>query len=310
MVLGLPYYARQWETTGNTVPSSTIGNGFALTYFNVMNNSNGYYDPGNRRWEENSFSQYYVFNSGGWHQCFTPSVRSLSQRYDIVNLRRVAGVGIWALGYDDGYPELWDLIETKMTDCMSLPDHDTIYDSGGPSWDYYHDEDYCLTIELDFALTLGLYFEEFELEDEYDSLWIYEGTDTNGYLLAGFSGTDLPEPVYASGNALTLHFRSDANTSKLGWMAVWNNEPYIVDELHGGAEISLYPNPASEEVTVRSKMQDARYKTIEVFSMSGELVKRFENVNQFPVRNLPEGIYLVRIKSDNYTITKKIIVSH
>ncbi len=234
MVLGLPYYARQWETASNTVPSSTIGNGVALTYFNVKNNSSGYYSPENRFWEENSFSQYFVFNSGGWYQCFAPSVRSLSQRYDIVNLRNLAGVGIWALGYDDGYTDLWDLIENKLSDCMVMPDNDTIFDSGGPSWNYYHDEDYTITIELDFALTLGLYFEEFELEDEYDSLWIYEGTDTNGYLLAGFSGSDIPEPVYADGNAMTLHFRSDANTSRMGWRAVWNNEPMVVDEYDGG----------------------------------------------------------------------------
>jgi len=324
MVLGLPYYARQWETASNTVPSSTIGNGVALTYSNVKNNSSGYYNPENRFWEENSFSQYFVFNSGGWHQCFAPSVRSLSQRYDIVNLRNLAGVGIWALGYDDGYTDLWDLIENKLSDCMVIPDNDTIFDSGGPSWNYYHDEDYVITIELDFALTLGLYFEEFEIEDEYDSLWIYEGPDTNGYLLAGFSGSDIPEPVYAAGNAMTLHFRSDANTSRMGWRAVWNNEPMMVDEYDGGFEICLSPNPASDKVTIRYKMQDARCKIqdarckiqdarckmIEIYSISGELIDRIECVNQFPVSNLPDGIYLVRIKSDKCNTTQKLIISH
>ncbi|MEA3479074.1 MAG: glycosyl hydrolase family 18 protein [Bacteroidota bacterium] len=310
MVLGLPYYARQWETVNNIVPSGTIGNGYALTYFNVKNNSNGYYDPENRYWEENSFSQYFVFNSGGWHQCFAPSVRSLSQRYDIVNLRNLAGIGIWALGYDEGYTELWDLIENKLTDCMVMPDNDTIYDSGGPSWNYYHNEDYVITIELENALSLSLHFSSFELEDEYDSLWIYDGADTSAQLIGGYSGSNGPGSVYASDNVITLRFHSDANTSKMGWEAVWNNEPYAVEETGGGSEMVLYPNPASDQVTIRCKMQDTRCRMIEVFSISGMLIERYINKSEIDVSDLPDGLYIVRLQTGNEIAMVKLVVVH
>jgi len=310
MVLGLPYYARQWETQSNTVPSSTIGNGVALTYFNVRNNSNGYYGPANRLWEDNSFSQYYAFNSGGWYHCFSPSARSLSQRYDIVNLRKLAGVGVWALGYDNGYTELWDLIESKLTDCMSMPDNDTIFDSGGPSWNYYHDEDYIITIELDFALTLGLHFEEFELEDEYDSLWIYEGNDTSAQLMGGYSGTNTPGSVYASGNAITLRFHSDANTSKMGWTAVWNNEPYVVLETDDGFDMSLYPNPAANKVAVRYQIPDPGCQMIEIFSIDGMLIETYINKSEIDVSDFPVGIYFVRVQAGMESKVGKLLVVH
>ena len=120
----------------------------------------------------------------------------------------------------------------------------------------------------------------------------------------------IPGPVYATGNALTLHFRSDANTTKAGWTAVWNNEPFIMNEFDGGDEISLYPNPASEEVRIRRKTQDSRFKMIEIYSISGELVDRLECKSMINVSDLPDGIYLVRILTDKNYITQKLLVTH
>ncbi|MFT4678625.1 MAG: spore germination protein YaaH, partial [Chitinophagales bacterium] len=42
-------------------------------------------------------------------------VKSLSIKYDWIKKNKIGGVGIWALGYDNGYPELWNLLTEKFS---------------------------------------------------------------------------------------------------------------------------------------------------------------------------------------------------
>jgi len=219
IVLGLPYYGHEWNTTTSSVPGSTTSSVGARTYSYVKNNSSGNYS--NRQWEPNSFTPYYVYNSGNWRQCFCDDEYSLSYKYDLVNRRDIAGIGIWALGYDDGYTELWDLIRDKFTDCATVPCIDTIYDMGGPAGDHYDNEQYSYTIAPSNSTGLSLNFNSFFLEAGYDSLWIYDGYDTNASLIGGYSGTTNPGTINATGSALTLEFYSDGATNESGWEAIW-----------------------------------------------------------------------------------------
>ncbi len=79
LVLGVPYYARQWQTTGQYAPSSTTGNGTAYTYRYIQNNSSSVYNNENKHWESNSFAPYYSFQNGGWNQCFVDDVYSMGK---------------------------------------------------------------------------------------------------------------------------------------------------------------------------------------------------------------------------------------
>ncbi len=109
-----------------------------------------------------------------------------------MNRRNLGGIGIWALGYDDGYTELWGLIANKFSSEALAPEADTIYDSGGPAFNYYNDEIYLYTISAPEQKTIQLTFEFLDLEPEYDSLWIYDGPDTTALLIGGYSGNDDP----------------------------------------------------------------------------------------------------------------------
>ena len=42
-----------------------------------------------------------------------------------IKKNKIGGVGIWALGYDNGYPELWDLL----TDKFSQEQETTLYNN-------------------------------------------------------------------------------------------------------------------------------------------------------------------------------------
>jgi hypothetical protein len=97
-----------------------------------------------------------------------------------------------------------------------------LYDLGGPSCDHFDYEDFTWTLAPDGATGVSLTFHSFELEQDYDSLYIYDGPTTASPLIGGYSGTVSPGTVTASGNALTLRYFSDVSTNYLGWMATWN----------------------------------------------------------------------------------------
>ena len=220
LVMGIPYYGRDWPTDDNSVPASTSGNGSSKFYNVIKDNADGYYST--PLWEPNSFTTYYAYTvNGQWHECFTDDERTLPYRYDLFNRRGLAGIGIWALGYDDGYTELWDVISDKLTDCATTPCTDTIYDMGGPGQNYYNNEDYTYTIAPSGAAGLSLNFTQFDLEDNYDSLWIFDGSSENAPLIGGWSGTAGPGNIVASGNALTIKFHSDGATTNAGFTAIW-----------------------------------------------------------------------------------------
>jgi hypothetical protein len=67
----------------------------------------------------------------------------------------------------------------------------------------------------------------------------------------------------------------------------------------------LYPNPAKTIVTI-SGIENI--EAIEVYSALGKLVKKVTNQNTLNVQNLSKGIYLMSIKKDDNTVTKRLIV--
>lgn len=232
LVLGLPYYGKEWQTTSNTIPSATVGFTANRTYAYVKNNTSGYYI--NPVYNVRSVSKAYVFQvAGNWRQCWLTEQYEMQERYDLVNQRDLLGIAIWALGYDDGYTELWEAIENKLTDCEVVACTDTIYDGGGPEMDYYDNESYTYTISPDWATSLSLTFSSFETEAGYDTLFIYDGPDVASPLIGAYTGLASPGTVNSTGPSLTLRFKSDVSTRAPGWMAIWtclqDNVPPITE---------------------------------------------------------------------------------
>lgn len=226
LVLGLPYYGHEWNTTSSSIPGTTTSSVSSRTYKTVRNNTSGNYST--RLWDENSLTPYYVYNSGNWRQCFCDDEESLGYRYDLVNMTGIAGIGIWALGYDDGYAELWDLIQEKFTDCGTIPCTNTIYDLGGPNRVYFDDSDYTYTIAPTGASQVDLEFVSFDIEAgldtecNYDYIELFDGPDIGSPSLGKFCNTNgSPGTISSTGGSLTLHFYSDGATANDGFEATW-----------------------------------------------------------------------------------------
>jgi spore germination protein YaaH len=222
LLLGLPWYGREWETVASTAPSNTTGNFTTPRFYNYVKNNAATYSTANKRFESNSFENYYSYqNSGAWRQCWIDDNYSYSRKFDLVNQRGIGGIGIWALGYDDGYSDLWNLIKDKFSTCATVPCTDSIFDMGGPNRSYYDNENYVYTIAPTGASKVQLNFSKMDLEQGYDSLYLFDGNSASSPLLGAYTGTVVPGLITSTGNAITVKFKSDNATVKGGFKAVW-----------------------------------------------------------------------------------------
>lgn len=307
ILLGVPYYAREWPTASGVPPSATTANGVALTWAKVRNNTSGHYSPENKHTELNSFGPYYAYKSNGWYQCFVNDENSLRRRYKMVNRRQLAGIGIWALGYDNAYTELWEVIDESFAQGVQLAGQDTIYDSGGPSWNYYNNEDYTLVLHAEPQESLQLEFTAFNLESGFDSLSIYEGYYPGGKLLGIYTGPGLPPTAYAM-EVMSLRFKSDYASTASGWEACVYSFPIGLEEVAEEGLISIYPNPTSSIIHI--ECLDPALGMMRVFELNGNLlIDREVNGPKYSidVSAFPSGIYILSLISGQNEIREKFV---
>ena len=96
------------------------------------------------------------------------------------------------------------------------------YDDGGPSANYTDNDDFTLTINPESAgAVVKVEFQSFEIENNWDFLYIYDGTSTSATQIGEYTGTNSPGTVIATNaaGALTFRFTSDYAVNKTGWAA-------------------------------------------------------------------------------------------
>lgn len=270
LLMGVPYYGRDWPVDGPAAPGNTTGSGTALTYRLIRNNASTY-SPQNLRFEYNSQSPYYSYNPDGWHHCFTDLSSSLAEKYEWVNRTGIAGIGIWALGYDQGYPDLWDLIRSKFTLCREFLCSDTLFDTGGPAFNYGHNESYSQTIQISENEDVKLDFLEFNL-DTSDTLSIYEGDALSGHLIGSYTGNQLPLIPAISGNIFTLRFNSNSALASGGWKAVYGCPTAGISAESIAADVKVYPNPASSVIRIEFTSATKGTAKLRITDLTGQMI--------------------------------------
>lgn len=71
-----------------------------------------------------------------------------------------------------------------------------------------------------------------------------------------------------------------------------------------GDNVMLFPNPAGDRFSVRS---DAAVKELTLYDLSGRQLMQKENAEEMDISALPQGIYLVRVRTDKGGCMKKLV---
>ena len=115
VILGLPYYGVSWPTASADLGAvRTVGKS-GSTYTPRLHLDEPaslgvplLYEPG----ESVSWYAWYDATAATWRQAFYDTPTSLRPKYAYAVSRGLAGVGIWALGFDRGVPGYWDLLKS------------------------------------------------------------------------------------------------------------------------------------------------------------------------------------------------------
>ena len=113
LLLALPYYGSEWITNDLQFPSKVKKFVKNRTYRELKQK----YNYLSCCVEEVSKSRFHSFrtNTNEYHQIWYEDSTALAYKYAWIKEKKIGGLGIWALGFDNGYTELWELLANKFS---------------------------------------------------------------------------------------------------------------------------------------------------------------------------------------------------
>ena len=113
--------------------------------------------------------------------------------------------------------ESYNMQNGTITTCNAM-----FYDDGGPNANYGNNKDFTMTfLPATEGGLIQAEFQSFNVEQNWDFLYIYDGENTSATQIGSYTGSDNPGTVVATNaaGALTFRFTSDSNVNKDGWAA-------------------------------------------------------------------------------------------
>lgn len=188
----------------------------------------------------------------------------------------------------------------------------TITDSGGESDNYSNLETYVRTIiPTNPSQKIRMIFSSFDLEEDYDYLYIYNGNSTSAPEFgAGFTGTSLPGTFESSAidGSLTLKFFSDNYEVGAGYVAAIDCVSTLsTSEIKPNIDFTYYPNPSSGIVAIHST---TKITEILVFNLEGRLLHHEKTgcyESKVNMSLFANGTYFFKLKFDDVEANFKIL---
>ena len=110
LAMGVPYYGYEWPTTSDVAGAPTTGPGMSV----LFETGSGKVSTWGRLWDDASQTPWYAFMSGPQpRQGWVDDGASLALKFQLARSRDLAGVMIWALGYDGSRPEAMAALQTS-----------------------------------------------------------------------------------------------------------------------------------------------------------------------------------------------------
>ncbi len=119
LILGLPYYGLYWEVAQSerdTENAETLSSGKSIFYASAKNKFETHGTIWSGRYED---SWTYYKNDNKWYQVWCSNAAAMDAKEKLVFSHDLMGTGMWALGYDNENPELWELLRNNF---YQMPD--------------------------------------------------------------------------------------------------------------------------------------------------------------------------------------------
>ncbi|HUJ26081.1 MAG TPA: glycosyl hydrolase family 18 protein [Myxococcales bacterium] len=108
IAMGVPYYGLDWPTVSSAPGAAQSGSASTVLFKDAFAKFTAY----GRLWDSPSQTPWYAYDAGGQeHEGWVDDGQSLALKYQLVNSQNLAGIMIWALGYDNGRTESWQAIQ-------------------------------------------------------------------------------------------------------------------------------------------------------------------------------------------------------
>jgi hypothetical protein len=146
---------------------------------------------------------------------------------------------------------------------------------------------------------ISLDFKSFDLEKDFDFLWVYDGDDVYAPKIGRWN-TQSPGTVHSSGNVMCVELRSDCATNAPGWQAEWKAVKTIpIEPEEPEIEPGVFPNPTTGIFTVKSDREGLTDLT--VFDVYGNMITslRFQNSVEIEASNWASGVYMIHYGEPN-----------
>ncbi len=108
LLLGVPWYGYDWPVTSSARKAATTGTGTSRVYSAALALAASH----TRIFDDVTGVPWISYESPGWRQMWYDDSLSLQMKSNMVKELHLAGIGIWALSYEAGRPELWKGLKT------------------------------------------------------------------------------------------------------------------------------------------------------------------------------------------------------
>jgi spore germination protein YaaH len=119
LVLGLPWYGYNYPVYQPQVKAPTLTSYYAYSMsqpYKIASDTSSQSENYVKGWDtvgQTSWKAYYDSYSGTWRMIFYDDPKAMALRYDFVKKMHLAGTGMWALGFEDGNQDLWNVLEKE-----------------------------------------------------------------------------------------------------------------------------------------------------------------------------------------------------
>jgi hypothetical protein len=219
------------------------------------------------------------------------------------------------MSFSMGQAAIFDMVPYDYPYCgptRTLTETNRYFEDGSGYSKYWNNTDCEWLIAPENNLPITLTFSKFKTESGKDILHIYDGSSANTTLIGSYSGHSLPPVIQSTGNKLFLKFVTDGNHNDMGFEAFYTSIPAGINHNENDHQFSVYPNPATNKLTIEFNEPTTKSGTLNLISIDGKIVlsREFQSNEKqlIDVSNISNGVYLLNIRTENGVSNQKVVI--